>query len=355
VGRAARDQAAAGPSAGGPSAGTALPLSPYQEATDRAHPAQALSPVQPLPVEPQPPLTSIGVRGAPIALKGAPVRAKNERVEPNPYHTPALTTSPPPRRSRRFHWKLGAAAVVFLMAGIAAGRSYLPGLTEAAAPVRAPAPVAATAPAAPQTGTLILSTAPPGARVLVDGLAAGETPLTLDAVRPGKRTVTFVASGGSISRTVHVVAGEAITLDVPVFSGWLAVDAPILLEVAQKGRVLGSTRGRLLLPPGRHTVTLTNRELGYQATQTIDIVPGEERRLVLVPSTEVNLNASPWAEVWIDGKHVGETPIARLSIPLGTREVIFKNPQFGERRLTPTIRVGAPAALSVDFTRPGAP
>jgi hypothetical protein len=200
----------------------------------------------------------------------------------------------------------------------------------------------------------MLSSTPAGARVLVDGRAVGETPVTLDAVTPGRRTITFIASGGSVTRTISVVAGETVSLDVPVFSGWLAVDAQIVLEVAQNGRVIGTTQGRLLMPPGRHTVTFTNADLGYVATQVVDIEPGAERRLTLAPAARVNLNAVPWAEVWIDGRRVGETPIARVSIPLGTREVIFRHPQLGERKLTPTIRVGEPEAISIDFTRSGA-
>jgi hypothetical protein len=58
--------------------------------------------------------------------------------------------------------------------------------------------------------------------------------------------------------------------------------------------------------------------------------------------------------VWIDGNRVGETPIANLEVPLGTRVFIFKHPQHGERRVTATI-TATPSAVSVDFTKPGNP
>jgi hypothetical protein len=336
-------------------AGSTAPASPYLSATDagRADIPVAPAPLAPVPL--QPPAAAIAVKGAPIVVKDAP-RPRRERMAPSPYDAPPPTfpAPPPTQRYGGTRWKIAAAAIVVLLVGIAAGRDYLPDRTQAAVPAgRTVTPASANvAPAAPATGTLVLSSTPAGARVLVDGTAAGETPLTLEGVRPGRRTITFVASGGSVTRTVRIVAGETATLDVPVFSGWLAVDAPIVLEVAQNERVIGTTQSRLLMPPGRHTVTLTNADLGYRTTQVVDITPGEERRLTLVPATEVNLNASPWAEVWIDGKRVGETPIARVSIPLGTREIVFRHPQYGERRLTPTIRVGAPEAISVDFTQP---
>ena len=69
----------------------------------------------------------------------------------------------------------------------------------------------------------------------------------------------------------------------------------------------------------------------------------------------LNLNALPWAEVWIDGQKAGETPIANLKVPLGTREVVFKHPQFGERRITTTVTARSTAAVSVDFTKPSRP
>ena len=82
----------------------------------------------------------------------------------------------------------------------------------------------------------------------------------------------------------------------------------------------------------------------------MEIRPGEERVLNLNPQGRVNLNALPWAEVWVDGSRAGETPLANLPVTLGTREFVFKHPQFGERRLTTTITTSA-AALSVDFTK----
>jgi hypothetical protein len=40
-------------------------------------------------------------------------------------------------------------------------------------------------------------------------------------------------------------------------------------------------------------------------------------------------------------KKVGETPVAGLQVPLGTHEIVFKNPQFPERRVTVTVTAKA--------------
>ena len=93
-----------------------------------------------------------------------------------------------------------------------------------------------------------------------------------------------------------------------------------------------------MLSPGHHELQLTNRDLHYAEKQGVDIEPGEVKHIELDPRGTVNINAQPWAEVWIDGKKMGETPLANLSIPLGVREIVFKHPQFGERKVVTNCR-----------------
>lgn len=296
---------------------------------------------------------------ATIALKpGGGIQVKKTEPPPRP-----VTRTPPPdphdfpsprfelreEPSAGINLKVIAAVIVLVALGLAGARQYLwhtP--SESLDPAPEETPVAATS----TRGSLILTSTPPGARVLIDGQPVGQTPLTLDDVIPGRRVVTFVAEQGTVRRTVRVEAGRSAEVDVTVFSGWLTVDAPLLLEVVMDGRVVGTTeQPRVMLPPGRHTLTLRNQNLNYRATQIVNIEPGEESRLNLSPTTPINLNATPWAEVWIDGKRIGETPVANVPVQLGTREIIFRHPELGERRLTPTIKAGSPDAISVDMAR----
>jgi hypothetical protein len=306
---------------------------------------------------------------SPAAAQSAPIRLKEPPKKPAA-RTPAPVSDsyiPPPTQSSRNHgrafpWKAAAAAVVVVAVAAIAGRAYLPGaageavraaLEDPRPPATAPPAAAALPPVAGQTGRLEIETQPAGARVLLDGKPAGESPLTIDNVPVGRHTLTFVSASGSVRRTVRVEAGRASKLDVPIFSGWVGIYAPFVVQVAEAGRVIGTTEDpRLMLSPGRHVLTLTNSELGYSSVQTVEIEPGEVRSLTLDPRGSVNLNASPWAEVWIDGKKVGDTPIANQPMPLGIREVIFRHPQFGERRVAVTVTANAPAAVSVDMTKP---
>jgi serine/threonine-protein kinase len=69
------------------------------------------------------------------------------------------------------------------------------------------------------------------------------------------------------------------------------------------------------------------------------------------PNGSVSLNARPWAQVWIDGAPVGETPLVNMAVPLGEHEVVFRHPQLGERRQKAIVRAGAATQVSVSFER----
>jgi PEGA domain-containing protein len=67
------------------------------------------------------------------------------------------------------------------------------------------------------------------------------------------------------------------------------------------------------------------------------------------PNGTLAINAVPWAEVFVDGMPVGETPIGSIQVAIGVHEVVFRHPQLGERRATVTVTAGSPARVSFDL------
>jgi serine/threonine-protein kinase len=107
-----------------------------------------------------------------------------------------------------------------------------------------------------------------------------------------------------------------------------------------------------MVAAGGHEIEVVNEALGFRATRTVQVPPGRVAPLrVELPRGSVSLNAVPWAEVWIDGERLGETPMANVAVPIGPHEVVFRNPQFGERRHVVTVTTGAPARVSVDLRK----
>ncbi len=212
---------------------------------------------------------------------------------------------------------------------------------------------------APATGQLAIQSDPPGAKVLVDGVPRGVAPLTIAELAPGDHEVELQGEGASARHTVNVQAGGTASLVAPLsaalpggpVSGWVAVKAPFTVEIREHGRLLGTTdTDRIMVASGRHELELVNESLGYRSTRSVQVTPGKVAALALdLPQGVVNLNAAPWAEVWIDGQRAGETPIGNLAVPIGPHEIVFKHPQLGEKRHAISVTLGAPVRLSVDM------
>jgi hypothetical protein len=257
---------------------------------------------------------------------------------------------------RPLPWKLIGAGVVLIAVTFAIMQGYAPASAPLLKTVRNAAPAIAPAPTPPPAsssdGHLAVVTQPAGARVTLDGKAVGETPLTLDTVSPGRHVIVVTApSGASAKRTVRIEAGKTATIELALFSGFAAISAPFVIDVSEGGKALGTSSDQILLTPGRHDLRLSNKELGYVASETVEIQAGEVTRLSIDPRGRANINAAPWAEVFIDGEKAGDTPLANVAIRLGIREIVFKNPQFAERKVTVTIKANAPATISIDFNK----
>ena len=123
------------------------------------------------------------------------------------------------------------------------------------------------------------------------------------------------------------------------------------VEVRENGRLLGTTdTDRIMLAAGRHEIELSNDTLGYRATRAILVPPGRVAPIsVDLPQGVINMNATPWAEVFIDGRRVGETPLGNLPVTIGPHEVIFRHPQFGEKRQAVSVTLNAPVRVTVDM------
>jgi hypothetical protein len=212
----------------------------------------------------------------------------------------------------------------------------------------------------PVTGQLQVQSQPTGARVQVDGVDRGVAPVTVPNLTPGTHEVVLQSGTGSVKQVVTVQAGGTASIVAPVgggdtstgpVSGWVAVQAPVTVEIREGGKLLGTSEAdRLMLAAGHHELEIVNPLLGYRVTRVVQVTPGKTAAVKIdLPNGVVNLNASPWAEVFIDGQRVGETPIGNLSVPIGPHEVLFRNPQLGEKRHAISVSLAAPVRLSVEM------
>jgi hypothetical protein len=209
-----------------------------------------------------------------------------------------------------------------------------------------------------QTGRLDITSDPPGARVSVDGTPRGVTPLSLSSIAVGDHRVTLATDQSSIQRQVNVAAGATATVMATITNagtagGWATIKAPIDLQVFEAGQLIAtSSTPRFMLPAGRHDLEVANADLEFRAPLRVEIEAGKTATAsVAIPNGSVSINASPWAEIIIDGKPAGPTPIGNLSIPIGSHEIVWRHPQLGERKRVISVAARTPVRVGMDFSK----
>jgi hypothetical protein len=146
--------------------------------------------------------------------------------------------------------------------------------------------------------------------------------------------------------------GAALPANVPA-GGWITVESSEELQVLEGGKLLGSSRmERIMVPAGAHDIELRNDAAGFTTTRSVQVQPGKVARVaVQLPDGSLSLNAVPWAEVWLDGQRVGETPVGNVTVRAGTHELIFRHPQHGEIRQTVVVKAGEIGRVTVNMSK----
>jgi PEGA domain-containing protein len=220
---------------------------------------------------------------------------------------------------------------------------------------RPPRTVAAAPVVVPHTpmGRLEVMSDPSGAQVLVDGRPRGVTPLTIADLNPAVHQVVIDSAKGSVRRSIAIVDNETAKMSELIFAGWVAVVVPFEVTIADGTHAVQmDDRNQVLLPPGPHVLHIQNRVLGYDEVRRVEVKPGEITTLSVSPSrTTLSVTANAPASVWIDGSHIGDTPVSGVPVDLGSHEVMVKSAEQDDRRLTVTATVN-PLVLDIDFSKP---
>jgi hypothetical protein len=213
-------------------------------------------------------------------------------------------------------------------------------------------------PAAPEGfGVLDVQSTPPGARILVDGTFRGVTPMTIRDLGVGSHQVTLTSQNSSFNRVVTIAPGATSSVvaslaPTAVAVGWVVFESPLDVQVFENGRRLGSGLDRIMVPAGTHTLELVNDQYRYRTTASVDVTAGETTHTRIdVPLGRISVNATPWAEVLIDGRSAGTTPLAYINVPIGLHEIVWRHPQFGERREVVSVTAEQPVRIGMDFNR----
>ncbi|HZT77660.1 MAG TPA: PEGA domain-containing protein [Vicinamibacterales bacterium] len=250
------------------------------------------------------------------------------------------------RRSPMPKIAIAAAAVVVLLGG---GYAAMKSLTPHAA--------------AASTGTVSVTTVPPGAQLLVDGQANGVTPLTL-TLSPGAHNLELRGPGDPRTIPITVSAGQQMAQYVELGKAAATLGKLQVRSEPAGAQVLidGADRGKApllvdALAPGEHTVVLQSD--GATVKQTVTIEAGETASLV-VPLTAtdgapvsgwVSVKAPVEVQIFENKNLLGTSQSDRIMVSAGKHDLEIVNEPLGYR-VTRTVQVPPGKVSPISVTWP---
>lgn len=200
----------------------------------------------------------------------------------------------------------------------------------------------------PAVPTVAAASLPPAATI---PLASCEpTPAASTAATP---TTGLAKGAGAVPARADAAVPPSAPVDKSMLAGLVAVAAPVPMQVFSRGKLVGTTEAEsFMLPVGTQELEFVNQAVGYRARRTVNVQAGKTSALKLdAPTGTVHINAVPWAEVWMDGRRIGDTPIGNLSASIGTRELVFRHPDLGERKASVMVTLREPTRISMDLRK----
>jgi hypothetical protein len=134
--------------------------------------------------------------------------------------------------------------------------------------------------------------------------------------------------------------------------GFLLVVAEPWAEVTIDGEKVGETpMGRIRLSAGEHTISLLNENFAGLITGRVSI-PADEtitRKYSFNEAGYLQVVVQPWADVFVDGRLVGQTPLQKVRIPVGRHSVTLRHPQLGEKTAEIDIKLEETTLLRMEM------
>ena len=128
--------------------------------------------------------------------------------------------------------------------------------------------------------------------------------------------------------------------------GKLAISSPAATDIYSGDKFLGSTPVTLELAPGTHTLEYRHQD---QRKLVKHVVKANQTITTMVTfEVAVQINARPWAQVFIEGdqrRALGQTPLSSVQVPIGS-VLVFENPNFPAKNYRVT---GKETAIQIVF------
>ncbi len=212
--------------------------------------------------------------------------------------------------------------------------------------------------APPGAGVVTVTSDPPGAKIQIEGRKEYYvSPARF--VLPAKRVHRLTADLEGYSQAkleVELEDGERASRRLVLIASFarLSLLSKPRVEVFLDGESLGETPlESVKLPAGESTLVLVNESLGIRKEVRVDLPPGSSREADLtLEKGELFFEAKPWADVYVDGRKVGTTPMLPLKVFEGSHEVRFVNPSMKkDTKVEVVVNAGDSTRVSAGWDR----
>jgi hypothetical protein len=191
---------------------------------------------------------------------------------------------------------------------------------------------AATSPSSPAE-TLKVTSSPPGANVEIDGVLMGKTPYKIDypggyfhkphtvfAARLGHPLVVRIYKEGYASQETTITDGPFEWVDLKGHNRgryWLVKADEVQATLKPVSKSSGGETAGPLPPAKQNPATESPAEKPPSARAFSTASTGSDTGVLILSSDTVG------AEIYVDGKFVGDTP-STISLPSGTHQIVIK-------------------------------
>ena len=209
-------------------------------------------------------------------------------------------------------------------------------------------PVAGT----PENSYLSIEGTPAGADARLNGQSIGQTPVQFYALAPGRYTVTVAAAEHEeFIREVVIEPGKRhrLSYSLAAFGKITIKGEPEGAAVSVDGKQMGKTPlENVGIPAGKYSV-LISRDGYTEHNEDIALASGAVRDITyhLSALLKITISSMPeGAEVLIDGKKAGETPLADLMVAEGDHDIAIARIGYETHRERVTVSPSAPVSIS---------
>ena len=232
-----------------------------------------------------------------------------------------------------------------------------------------------TTPLDTEPAALWLDSDPAGATVWIDGDSVGQTPALARSVAPGRVGVSFVTSRGRVDTLLVLTGGEArrVAVRLPGAARRAApTDGPAPVAVGRAAAPQPRPAQRPADEPGTAEAPRTAAAPRIaEAPRTAEVTrtaeptrtsrpPREPRAARPAPAPRpgrvgtLRVTSDPsGAEVTVDGRMAGRTPLVVPDLAPGRHDVTVAAPGFETARARPTLAAGRQAGLALDLAARG--